>query len=256
MAKAKKEMLKRQGGTKAQRVQVNAIDSLKKAVGDKAEAKANAKRDEKIKKEGMILGERLVSVQVESHTTAFKMLLDMKGKSALELAAIKEGVKNAWKEYAEKFNARNTHSDKATVAGMQRASIYNRNSENQAVLSAFEKYAIMSPASRKEFDKRLKDCTAYHALVAFCRHFNAGGKGTRNTDTNTASAVAKRERKAWSKNKGERIAKIKQALRFATLDALTVLADYVQKRIAQEKRSLEQQSKGESGKVTRIRKAA
>jgi hypothetical protein len=240
----------------------NAIEQLKNAVKAKQAAskakgtpsKAEAKLSKGLKAHARALGERIVKTAIEAHKTTLEILTECKGKSALELAEIKLAVSDAWKAYAESLTARATHSTRDEVDAMRRQSIYNRNSEMQAVLSAYEKYSkIADKKAKKEFDARHDEQRGYHALVLFCRHFNRGSKPTRDSNK---SGPAARERKAWQKKKSERIAKAKQFLRFATLDALMIISEYIDKRIAQEKRSLVQKGEGKSAVVKALRKTA
>lgn len=210
-----------------------------------AKGKAAEKLTPKAKASATVYGRSIVQTAIESHVKTRDMLLACKGKGVLELQAIREAVAEAWKEYAQSFTARKTHGDKVQVEKMQRASIYNRNSEMQAVLKAFEKYALMNKATRAQFDAKLRDVTAYHALIVFARHFNSGGKKASSTSD---TPVAKRERDAWLKKGSERVQKIKETLRFAPLESLSIIEEWIEQRISKLQGAAKAQAK--------IRKAA
>ena len=222
-----------------------------KAAREGASEKAPKELSAKIKASMKALGAKIVHVAVEAHTTTLHMLMDCKGKDPLELEAIKEGVSDGWKEYAASLTARNTHSSRDQVDSVRRQSIYNRNSEMQAILTAFQKYAGLSPADRKEFDKALPKA-GYHAVVTFCRNWFKSGK----SKGSNATPVAARERKAWMKKKSERLAKAKEAIRWAPLDALMNLQDFISKRIDQLTKAAEQAQKEGTGKVHKMKRAA
>lgn len=233
------------------------MKNLKAALKAKQQAKKDvdvsksAKLSKALKIKAQQFGARIVETAIEAHATTLELLMSCKGKSALELAEIKAAIKQGWKDYAEGITARKSHSDRGNVESMKRASIYNRNSEMQAIISMFEKYAAMNPATRKAFDSKLADVSGYHAAVAFARHFNSGNKSSGSSDE---TPVAVRERKAWSKKGSERVQKIKATLRFAPLEALAQVEEWIESRIAKLQKAANAQ-KG-SGKVEAIRKAA
>ncbi len=197
------------------------------------------------------LGVTLVEKQIEALDTAMTRFLSVKGKSAADVAEVRHGVKAAWTEYREQLTA---ESGEKQMEKMAIGSIYNRASENDAILSAYETYAGLDKAHKATFDKLEGQCSGYHALVAFARKFNAEKAGKKSKPE--ATGAAKRERNKWEQHTTKQVNRVKQVLRFATLKGLLLLEDYIGKRIAQETASAKQRSAKQQGAVTKLRKAA
>ena len=207
----------------------------------------NAKRTSVL--QGM--GIRIVEVSKQAHEGVRMEYLKLFGLRPEEVEVVRAQFVVSIGKWADTLTARATHSNVETVEGIKRQSMYNAKSQGLAIMRAASTYAGLTKEQRKAFDGKLADCTGYHQLVAFCRFTNRGNVKTSDVP------VGKRETKAWQANTRERLAKAKNYIRFATVEALMVLRDFCDSMIAARRRALVGKAKAQGkATITKLRKAA
>lgn len=226
----------------------NAAKTIKAKAQAETQHARISKADLKMRDQGI----KLVEQQIADLDTARDRFLAFRDHSAEQIAQVRFGVKDAWVEVREHLGS---EVGEKQVKQMSVGSIYNRASENDAILMAMQAGALLKGDKRKKFCKMLDNASSYHSLVSVCRTFNAEKRGAM-TDGRTKNNAAKRERTLWSKQESSRVQTIKKTLRFAPLSALEALAEYIDQRITQEKRSNVQRKAGEQGTVAKLRRAA
>ena len=217
-----------------------------KATKESKKFAINAKRTATL--QGM--GERIVEVSKAAHEGVRVELVKLFGLRPEEIEIIRAQFSVSIGKWADTLTARKTHSNVETVDGIKRQSMYNQKSQVLAVMRTAATYSGWTKEQRKAFDGKVSDATGYHALIALCRYTNRGNVQTSDVP------VGKRETKAWQANTRERLAKAKNMIRFATVEALMVLRDFCDNMIAARRRSLVAKTGKGKAVIHKLRKAA
>ena len=125
------------------------------------------------------IGRMIVATEQRAEYTVRDSLMECFGYSPPEIACVKEGIKEAYKERIETLY---TSVEVQTTGDFHnvRAAIYNRQSEKMAILEAFRLAAGWTKTDCGAFRKVLNEVSGYHELVSLCRACvqteKAGGK--------------------------------------------------------------------------------
>ena len=198
----------------------NAKQLKQSVVRHDATSKIPAHKPEQMK----AIGRQLVATAIRAENTVRDALVALMGKSPQQLTSIKEGIREAWQAHRSTIGAEEEQTER-TMQMMAQA-VYNRQSEQIAICTAFAHYAGMDTDTAAEFKSMVDDAQNYHKLVELCRHVNRVYKGEPLTIKEIAKANKQRGELRASTLKA-----IEKNLKLASIDQLKQIIQDAQARL-------------------------